>query len=132
MTGLFFAALIRQFFTEVDWGETLDYLVIDTPPGTSDEHLSTAQFLKDIPGVIAVVVSTPQEVSLLDVRKEINFLRKVNIPIVGVIENMSTFICPKCKVSCRSINFVFLKCHSHTPTTFRLVQIYFLLILEEY
>ncbi|XP_065221224.1 cytosolic Fe-S cluster assembly factor Nubp1 homolog [Planococcus citri] len=90
-------ALIRQFFTEVDWGETLEYLVIDTPPGTSDEHLSTAQFLKDIPGVIAVIVSTPQEVSLLDVRKEINFLHKVNIPIVGVIENMSTFICPKCK-----------------------------------
>lgn len=82
----------------MDWGETLEYLVIDTPPGTSDEHLSAAQFLKDIPNVVAVVVTTPQEVSLLDVRKEINFLRKVNIPIVGVIENMSTFICPKCKV----------------------------------
>lgn len=90
--------MIRQFFTEVDWGDCLEYLVIDTPPGTSDEHLSLAQFLKEVPNVTAVIVTTPQEVSLLDVRKEIDFLKKVKIPMLGVVENMSTFICPKCKV----------------------------------
>lgn len=90
--------MIRQFFTEVDWGETLEYLIVDTPPGTSDEHLSLAQFLKEVPNVSAVIVTTPQEVSLLDVRKEIDFLRKVKIPILGVVENMSTFVCPKCQV----------------------------------
>lgn len=90
--------MIRQFFTEVDWGEHLQYLIIDTPPGTSDEHLSVAQFLKDVSDVVAVIVTTPQEVSLLDVRKEIDFLRKVHIPIIGVVENMSNFVCPKCQV----------------------------------
>ena len=90
--------MIQQFFTEVDWGDAVQYLVIDTPPGTSDEHLSIAQFLKEIPNVSAIVVTTPQEVSLLDVRKEIDFLRKVNIPILGVVENMSPFVCPHCKV----------------------------------
>lgn len=94
-----FSGMIRQFFTEVDWGDTLEYLIIDTPPGTSDEHLSLAQFLKEVPNVSAVIVTTPQEVSLLDVRKEIDFLRKVKIPILGVVENMSTFVCPKCQVS---------------------------------
>lgn len=96
---LYSSGMIRQFFTEVDWGETLEYLIIDTPPGTSDEHLSLAQFLKEVPNVKAVIVTTPQEVSLLDVRKEIDFLRKVKIPILGVVENMSTFVCPKCNVS---------------------------------
>eukprot|EP01100_Stratorugosa_tubuloviscum_P009991 TRINITY_DN422_c0_g2_i1.p1 TRINITY_DN422_c0_g2~~TRINITY_DN422_c0_g2_i1.p1 ORF type:complete len:318 (-),score=165.03 TRINITY_DN422_c0_g2_i1:31-984(-) len=88
--------LIKQFFRDVNWGD-LDFLIVDTPPGTSDEHLSLSQYLK---GTIdgAIIVTTPQEVALLDVRKEINFCRKANIPIIGVVENMSGFICPKCKI----------------------------------
>jgi len=88
--------LIKQFLRDVYWGE-LDFLVIDTPPGTSDEHLSIAQYLKSTGIDGAVVVTTPQELSLLDVRKEINFCKKVGIPIIGVVENMSGFVCPKCK-----------------------------------
>jgi Mrp family chromosome partitioning ATPase len=88
--------IIKQFLRDVDWGE-LDYLIVDTPPGTSDEHLSIAQYLKSS-GVSAVIVTTPQEVALLDVRKEINFCKKLNIPILGVVENMSSFICPNCKL----------------------------------
>ncbi|KAK7871285.1 hypothetical protein R5R35_007565 [Gryllus longicercus] len=88
--------LIRQFLSSVDWGE-LEYLIIDTPPGTSDEHLSAAQYLSGAGVTGAVLVTTPQEVSLLDVRKEVDFCRKVKIPIIGVVENMSSFVCPKCK-----------------------------------
>lgn len=87
--------LIKQFLTEVAWNE-LDYLIIDTPPGTSDEHLSLITYLKETNLKGAIIVTTPQEVSLLDVRKEINFCVKTNIPIIGVIENMSGFICPHC------------------------------------
>lgn len=89
--------MIRQFLAEVDWGN-LDYLILDTPPGTSDEHLSASTYLQEAGITGAIIVTTPQEVSLLDVRKEINFCRKVKIPILGVVENMSTFVCPKCKV----------------------------------
>jgi len=87
--------LIKQFLRDVDWGD-LDYLVIDTPPGTSDEHLSLVQYLSatDVDG--AIIITTPQEVSLLDVRKEIDFCKKVNMNIIGIVENMSTFVCPKC------------------------------------
>ncbi|KAK3089749.1 hypothetical protein FSP39_006178 [Pinctada imbricata] len=88
--------LIKQFLRDVDWGD-LDYLVIDTPPGTSDEHLSIAQYLKEAQIDGAVIITTPQEVALLDVRKEINFCQKVGLPIIGVVENMSGFVCPKCK-----------------------------------
>eukprot|EP00053_Salpingoeca_punica_P016392 m.154249 g.154249 ORF g.154249 m.154249 type:complete len:319 (+) comp16955_c2_seq1:66-1022(+) len=88
--------LIKQFLKDVDWGE-IDYLVVDTPPGTSDEHLSLAQYLQGTRLDGAVIVTTPQEVSLLDVRKEITFCRKVRIPIIGVVENMSGFVCPNCK-----------------------------------
>ncbi|XP_072167635.1 cytosolic Fe-S cluster assembly factor nubp1-B-like [Diadema setosum] len=88
--------LIKQFLRDVDWGD-VDYLVVDTPPGTSDEHLSIVQYLKGAGVDGAVIVTTPQEVSLMDVRKEINFCRKVNVPIIGVVENMSGFVCPKCK-----------------------------------
>eukprot|EP00047_Mylnosiga_fluctuans_P019256 m.80634 g.80634 ORF g.80634 m.80634 type:complete len:321 (+) comp8050_c0_seq1:37-999(+) len=88
--------LIKQFLKDVDWG-TLDYLVVDTPPGTSDEHLSVVQYLQTAGITGAVVVTTPQEVSLLDVRKEITFCKKVGVPIIGVIENMSGFVCPSCK-----------------------------------
>lgn len=87
--------LIKQFLRDVDWG-ILEYLVIDTPPGTSDEHLSIVQYLKEAGITGAVIVTTPQEVSLLDVRKEITFCHKVNVEIIGVIENMSGFVCPKC------------------------------------
>jgi Mrp family chromosome partitioning ATPase len=88
--------LIKQFLKDVDWGE-LDYLVVDTPPGTSDEHLSLVQYLKESGIDGAVVVTTPQEVALQDVRKEIDFCRKVGIRILGVVENMSGFVCPTCR-----------------------------------
>ncbi|CAH0729452.1 unnamed protein product, partial [Brenthis ino] len=88
--------MIKQFLSEVDWGD-LDYLLIDTPPGTSDEHLSVVQYLAGAGLTGAVVVTTPQEVALLDVRKEIQFCRKVGVPVLGVVENMSLFICPNCK-----------------------------------
>ncbi len=83
---------IRQFVADMDWGE-LDYLIVDAPPGTGDEPLSVAQ---TIPGVQAVVVTTPQAVALADVRKSINFCKAVEMPIVGVVENMSGFVCPHC------------------------------------
>lgn len=90
--------MIRQFLSEVDWGQ-LDYLILDTPPGTSDEHLSVSTYLTGAGGNWgAILVTTPQEVALLDVRKEIMFCKKLEIPIVGVIENMSSFVCPKCTV----------------------------------
>eukprot|EP01124_Arcella_intermedia_P021662 TRINITY_DN3077_c0_g1_i3.p1 TRINITY_DN3077_c0_g1~~TRINITY_DN3077_c0_g1_i3.p1 ORF type:complete len:165 (+),score=37.07 TRINITY_DN3077_c0_g1_i3:536-1030(+) len=88
--------MIKQFLKDVYWNK-LDYLVIDTPPGTSDEHLSIVQYLKQTQPEGAIIVTTPQEISLLDVRKEITFCKKVGLPVLGVIENMSIFICPKCK-----------------------------------
>jgi len=91
-------ALIKQFLTEVDWGTNLDVLIIDTPPGTSDEHLSIATYLSKANIDGAILVTTPQDVSILDVRKEIDFCNKTKIPIIGVVENMSVFVCPKCKV----------------------------------
>ncbi|ONH73286.1 Cytosolic Fe-S cluster assembly factor CFD1 [Pichia kudriavzevii] len=89
--------MIRQFFKDVIWGE-LDYLIIDTPPGTSDEHIAIAEELNKCPELIdgAVIVTTPQLVSVNDVRKEINFCEKAAFKILGVIENMSGFICPHC------------------------------------
>src|SRR5256885_4681291 len=84
---------LKQMLSDVEWGD-LDYLVIDLPPGTSDEPLSVAQEIPDSDG--AVVVTTPQEVSLLDVRKSIAFARAVKMDILGVIENMSGFVCPHC------------------------------------
>lgn len=83
---------IRQFVSDMDWGE-LDYLIIDAPPGTGDEPLSVAQ---TIPNLKAVVVTTPQKVALADVRKSINFCKTVKMDIVGVVENMSGFVCPNC------------------------------------
>ncbi len=84
--------IIRQFLADVDWGP-LDYLIIDSPPGTGDEPLTVAQ---TIPGCQAVIVTTPQEISLADVRKSLQFCKKVNMDILGVIENMSGFVCPTC------------------------------------
>lgn len=88
--------LIKQFLKDVNWGE-LDLLLVDTPPGTSDEHLSVNSFLKESGIDGAVVVTTPQEVALLDVRKEIDFCRKAGIHVLGIVENMSGFVCPNCK-----------------------------------
>ncbi|XP_049874650.1 cytosolic Fe-S cluster assembly factor NUBP1 homolog [Pectinophora gossypiella] len=88
--------MIKQFLSEVDWGE-LDYLLIDTPPGTSDEHLSAVQYLSAAGLAGAVLVATPQEVALLDVRKEIQFCHKVGVKVIGVVENMSLFVCPNCQ-----------------------------------
>ncbi|MBW2429628.1 MAG: Mrp/NBP35 family ATP-binding protein [Deltaproteobacteria bacterium] len=83
---------IRQFIGDVDWGN-LDFLVIDSPPGTGDEPLTVAQTIGDTK---AVIVTTPQEVALADVRKSINFCKTVDIEIFGLIENMSGFACPHC------------------------------------
>jgi len=88
--------MIKQFLKDVHWGDELDYLVIDCPPGTSDEHLSVTSFLGASSPDGAIILTTPQEMSLLDVRKEVNFCRKVKMPIIGVVENMSGFVCPKC------------------------------------
>lgn len=88
--------LIKQFLSDVVWDD-LDYLIIDTPPGTSDEHLSILQYLAKANVLGAVVVTTPQEISLLDVRKELSFCVKTGIKVIGVVENMSGFTCPHCK-----------------------------------
>jgi len=85
-------SVIKQFIGEVDWGD-LDYLIIDSPPGTGDEPLTVAQTISDAK---AIIVTTPQEVSLADVRKSISFCRTVKMEILGLIENMSGFICPHC------------------------------------
>jgi len=80
--------MIRQFLTDVTWGE-LDFLVVDTPPGTSDEHLSIVTYLQEAGVDGAIVVTTPQEVALQDVRKEISFCKKVGLRVIGVVENYS-------------------------------------------
>jgi Mrp family chromosome partitioning ATPase len=92
-------AMVRQFLSDVLWGE-LDYLLIDTPPGTSDEHISLVETLlkNAAPGQVkgAVVVTTPQAVATADVKKELNFCTKTGIHVIGVVENMSGFVCPNC------------------------------------
>ncbi|KAI9317037.1 cytosolic Fe-S cluster assembly factor CFD1 [Dichotomocladium elegans] len=88
-------AMIKQFLQDVCWGE-LDYLLIDTPPGTSDEHISIIENLKEYQPDGAVIVTTPQGVAIADVRKELSFCRKVKLPVLGVVENMSGFVCPHC------------------------------------
>jgi Mrp family chromosome partitioning ATPase len=85
--------VIRQFLQDVDWGD-LDYLVIDCPPGTGDEPLSVCKLISRLDG--AVVVTTPQKVAAVDVRKSITFCRKMRVPVLGVVENMNGFVCPEC------------------------------------
>jgi Mrp family chromosome partitioning ATPase/predicted Fe-Mo cluster-binding NifX family protein len=85
--------VIKQFVTDVIWGD-LDYLVTDCPPGTGDEPLSIAQLLGRIDG--AVIVTTPQQIAVVDVKKCITFCKQLNLPVLGVIENMSGFVCPHC------------------------------------
>jgi ATP-binding protein involved in chromosome partitioning len=84
---------IRQFLVDISWGE-LDFLFIDLPPGTGDEPLSIAQLLPDIDGVI--IVTMPSELSSSIVKKAITFAQRLNMPIIGVVENMSGFVCPHC------------------------------------
>ena len=84
---------IKQLLQDVNWGR-LDYLIVDCPPGTGDEPLSIVQLIKNVTG--AVIVTTPQDLSLADVRKSIRFCEKLNMPVLGVIENMSGFVCPHC------------------------------------
>ena len=84
---------IQQFLGDVNWGD-LDYLVIDLPPGTGDEPLSVAHLIKNVDG--AIIVTTPQDVALLDSRKAVNFSRLINVPLLGIVENMSGMECPNC------------------------------------
>lgn len=84
---------IKQFLKDVEWGE-LDYLVVDSPPGTGDEPLSIIQLIERADG--AIIVTTPQDLALIDVRKCVNFCRKVGLPVLGVVENMSWLTCPHC------------------------------------
>ena len=85
--------VIRQFLGDTEWG-TLDYLIIDTPPGTGDEQLTIVQSINDLTG--AIIVTTPQSVAILDSRRSVTFARKCGVPIIGVIENMSGLKCPNC------------------------------------
>ena len=85
--------MIEQFISDVDWGE-LDFIIIDLPPGTGDEPLSVAHVIGAVDG--AVIVTTPQEDALLDSRKSVTFARKLNIPVLGIVENMSGLVCPHC------------------------------------
>ncbi|KAM6201898.1 iron-sulfur cluster transfer protein NUBPL [Rhynchocyon petersi] len=91
--GLMVMSAIEKLLRQVDWGQ-LDYLVIDMPPGTGDVQLSVSQ---NIPIAGAVIVSTPQDIALLDARKGAEMFRKVHVPVLGLIQNMSVFQCPKCK-----------------------------------
>jgi ATP-binding protein involved in chromosome partitioning len=84
--------VIRQFISDIEW-EDLDYMIIDSPPGTGDEPLTVAQ---TVPDAKALIVTTPQEISLADVRKSINFCREVKMEILGLVENMSGLLCPYC------------------------------------
>lgn len=86
--------VIKQFLKDTEWGE-LDYLIIDSPPGTGDEPLSVIQLIPNITG--AVIVTTPQDISLSDVKRSITFCKDLNVNILGVVENMSGFYCPECK-----------------------------------
>ncbi|KAM9929692.1 hypothetical protein OXX59_001017 [Metschnikowia pulcherrima] len=130
-------AMIRQFLKDTVWnnGKPLDYLLIDTPPGTSDEHIAIAEELRwaqPLDG--AIVVTTPQQVATADVRKEINFCKKVNFAVLGVVENMSGYICPHCadctnifssgggKLLCDSLNLDFLGKIPIDPTFVELIE----------
>jgi Mrp family chromosome partitioning ATPase len=91
-------ATIKQFLSDVHWGE-LDYLIVDSPPGTGDEPLSVCQLIPELSG--AIIVTTPQDVALLDARRSIGFVKRLNVPLIGIVENMGGFVCPHCQ---REIN----------------------------
>lgn len=127
--------MIRQFLNDTIWGD-LDYLIIDTPPGTSDEHIAIAEELNKAPDLImgAVVVTTPQLVSVADVKKEINFCEKAAFKVLGVIENMSGFVCPYCaectnifskgggEKLCQELHLPFLASIPIDPTLVELIE----------
>ncbi|KPJ59698.1 MAG: hypothetical protein AMJ46_10125 [Latescibacteria bacterium DG_63] len=85
--------IIKQLLADVNWGD-MDYLIVDSPPGTGDEPLSVCQLIPSING--AIIVTTPQDVAILDSRKSVQFAQKLSVPVVGIIENMSGFDCPHC------------------------------------
>ncbi len=85
--------VLKQFLRDVAWGD-LDYLIVDSPPGTGDEPLSICQLLGAVDG--AIIVTTPQRLAEVDVRKSISFCRSLGVPVLGVVENMSGFVCPRC------------------------------------
>jgi len=87
------AGIIKQFLSDVKWG-ALDFLIVDSPPGTGDEPLSVIQYIEKPDG--AVIVTTPQDVALSDVRKSVTFCAQLSLPVIGVVENMSGFVCPHC------------------------------------
>ncbi|CAG7883857.1 unnamed protein product [Brassica rapa] len=88
------SAQIKEFLKEVDWGDHIDYLVVDTPPGTSDKHITIVQCLLDTGIDGAIIVTTPQEVAMADVRKGVNFCKRIGVNVLGVVENMSGLIQP--------------------------------------
>jgi Mrp family chromosome partitioning ATPase len=88
--------MIKRLLRDTFWGR-LDYLVVDTPPGTSDEHLTVISSLKKAKPDGAIVVTTPQQLSLATIRKELNFCSKMNLRVLGIVENMSGFVCPCCE-----------------------------------
>jgi ATP-binding protein involved in chromosome partitioning len=90
--GPMVSSALQQMLRDVDWGE-LDILVVDMPPGTGDAQLSMSQ---QVPLSGAVIISTPQDIALLDARKGLNMFRKVDVPVLGIVENMSLFVCPNC------------------------------------
>eukprot|EP00727_Mastigamoeba_balamuthi_P006634 m51a1_g2591 putative Cfd1, nucleotide binding protein 2 (288) ;mRNA; r:431082-432057 len=94
-------SIIKTFLEDVRWGE-LDVLVIDTPPGTSDEHISVCEYLHTFDPDGALLVTTPQNVSVTDVKKELSFCHKIGLPVLGVVENMSGYVCPHC-TTCTNI-----------------------------
>jgi len=87
--------LIQMFLRDIDWG-VLDFLIVDTPPGTSDEHISIVQLMKAVAISGAVIVTSPQDVSVVEVGKEISFCKKMGVSVLGVVENFSSFACPLC------------------------------------
>ncbi|XP_077421762.1 iron-sulfur cluster transfer protein NUBPL isoform X7 [Vanacampus margaritifer] len=91
--GLMVMSALHKLLTQVAWGP-LDYLVVDLPPGTGDVQLTITQ---SVPIAGAVVVSTPQDVALQDARRGVQMFKKVNVPVLGLVQNMSTFECPKCR-----------------------------------
>lgn len=95
-------AMIKQFLSDVVW-DSLEYLIVDTPPGTSDEHISIVENIQKFNPDGAILVTTPQAVSVADVRREITFCRKANINMLGIIENMSGYVCPHCS----ECNYIF-------------------------
>jgi ATP-binding protein involved in chromosome partitioning len=86
-------AVIQQFLSDVNWG-ALDYLIVDLPPGTGDEALSIVQLAPNVQG--AVIVTTPQDVAVIDAVKAVKFIEKLDLPVIGIIENMSGMVCPHC------------------------------------